>query len=70
MRSASRLSGAVIGFVFFVGTAFVVSGCDGPSQSTETKPIQTDILKKLGKASQAQSDAARSEHVKTKTTKK
>jgi hypothetical protein len=47
-----------------------VSGCDGPSQSTETKPIQTDILKKLGNASQAQSSAARSEHVKTKATKK
>jgi hypothetical protein len=70
MRSAFTLSGALIGLVLLVGTACVVSGCDGPSQPTETKPIQSDILKKLGNASQAQSDAARSEHVKTKATKR
>jgi hypothetical protein len=69
MRSALRLSGALIGLVLFVGTASVESGC-GPSQSTETKPIETDILKKLGNASQAQSNAARSEHEKTKANKR
>jgi hypothetical protein len=48
----------------------VISGCGGASQSTETKPIQTDILKKLGQASQAQSSAAKTDHEKSKVTKK
>jgi len=70
MRSALRLSGAFIGLVLFVGTAVVVGGCDGPSRSNEPKPIQTDILKKLGNASRAQSDAAKGDHEKTKGKKR
>jgi hypothetical protein len=70
MRSALRLIGARTGLVLLVGTAFVVSGCDGTSQSTETKPIQTDILKKLGKASQSQSEAAKGDHENAKAKRK
>ena len=70
MRSALRLSGALIGLMLFVGAVLVVGGCGGDSQATGTKPIQTDILKKLGRASQAQSTAAKSEHEQTKLKKR
>jgi hypothetical protein len=40
--------------------ALVLSGCDSAgSQSTEFKPVESNILKKLGKASQEQNDAAK-----------
>jgi hypothetical protein len=70
MKSAFTLSGVLVGLMLLVATGMAVSGCDGPSGSTETKPIQTDILKKLGQASQAQSNAARSEHAKDKAKKR
>lgn len=61
MRFFRKTCGAILatGLVFALG--FVLSGCDsGGSQSTEYKPIESNILKKLGEGSQAQSDAAKS----------
>jgi len=48
-----------------------MSGCDASGgQKTETKPIETGILKKLGAASQAQSEAAKTEHPAARVKKK
>ena len=48
-----------------------LSGCDAAGgQKTEFKPIQTNILKKLGSASQGQSDAAKAEHLPARAKKK
>ena len=46
----------------FVGLTCALSGCDsGAGETTEYKPIESNILKKLGSAGQAQSDAAQDE---------
>ena len=45
-----------IGLVVAVTTVF--SGCGGDS-GPDVRPIETDILKKLGKANQSQSDTAK-----------
>jgi hypothetical protein len=42
-----------------LGLVCGLSGCDASSGKTEYKPIESNILKKLGSASQAQSDAAK-----------
>jgi len=48
-----------------------MSGCDASGgQKTETRPIETGILKKLGAASQAQSEAAKTEHPSARAKKK
>jgi hypothetical protein len=53
------------------GLAWTMSGCDASGgQKTETKPIETGILKKLGAASQAQSDAAKTEHPSARAKRK
>jgi hypothetical protein len=53
------------------GLTVGLTGCDvSGSQKAETKPIQTDILKKLGAASQAQSEAAKAEHPSARAKKK
>jgi hypothetical protein len=47
---------------FSLGLAVVplalLAGCDGPNAATATKPIESNILKKLGQANQAQSQAS------------
>jgi len=54
-----------------VGLACAMSGCDATgSQKAEYKPIETGILKKLGGASQAQSEAAKAEHPSARTKKR
>jgi hypothetical protein len=53
------------------GLSVGLTGCDAiGSQKAEYKPIQTDILKKLGAASQAQSEAAKAEHPSARAKKK
>jgi hypothetical protein len=53
------------------GLTVGLTGCDASGgQKAESKPIQTDILKKLGAASQAQSEAAKAEHPSARTKKK
>jgi hypothetical protein len=66
-----RFPGGVLSLTLIVGLMVVLSGCDASGgQKAEYKPIETDILKKLGAASQAQSDAARAEHPSARTKKK
>jgi hypothetical protein len=38
-----------------VATLGFLAGCEGPGEATTTKPIESNILKKLGQANQSQS---------------
>jgi hypothetical protein len=40
-----------------VASLAFLAGCDGPGEATTTKPIESNILKKLGQANQSQSQA-------------
>jgi hypothetical protein len=63
MRFVRKALGAMLAMSLVIGSACVLSGCDsGGSQSTQYKPIESNILKKLGTAGQEQSDAAKAEH--------
>jgi hypothetical protein len=63
MRLVSRIIGAMVPLGLVTGLTLGLTGCDtSGSQTTQSKPIETDILKKLGAASQAQSQAAKAEH--------
>ena len=57
--SFGKTCGAILALGLVFGLACVLSGCDGADESTEYKPIESNILKKLGSASQAQSEAAK-----------
>jgi len=71
MRLASKLCGATVSLGLAIGLMGFVSGCDASGgQKTEYKPIETNILKKLGNAGQAQSQAAREAHPQGKLRKK
>jgi len=71
MRFVSRICGALVTLGLVVSSTSILSGCDAAGgQKTEFKPIQTDILKKLGSASQGQSDAAKAEHASARGKKK
>jgi hypothetical protein len=63
MRLMSKICSGMVSLGLAIGLTGVLSGCDpSESQKNEYRPIQTDILKKLGSASQGQSDAVKSEH--------
>jgi hypothetical protein len=64
MRLVSKNCGATVSLGLAIGLMGLISGCDGGGQTTDSKPIETDILKKLGKASQAQSAGANAEHAR------
>jgi hypothetical protein len=60
MRMFWKTCGTTLSLGLVFGLACVLSGCDsGGDQKTEYKPIESNILKKLGSAGQAQSDAAK-----------
>jgi hypothetical protein len=58
MRIVRKACGGVLATSLFFGSACVFSGCDSGG-GDGVKPIETDILKKLGKASQAQGELAK-----------
>jgi hypothetical protein len=58
MRLLGKARGAILGQCLFIGLAWALSGCDSGGTKTETKPIESNILKKLGSAKPAQSEAA------------
>ena len=58
MRFFGRTQCAILGVGVLVGLACGLSGCDSSGAKTEYKPIESDILKKLGGAKPAQSEAA------------
>jgi hypothetical protein len=58
MRSCAKTCGLILGSVLFLGLAGALSGCDSAGAKTEHKPIESNILKKLGNANPGQSEAA------------
>ncbi len=59
MRSLRKVQVTALSMSTAFALAILLSGCDAPgSQATETKPIQSDILKKLGAASKEQGQTA------------
>jgi hypothetical protein len=58
MRSCAKTCGLILGSSLFIGLACALSGCDSSAGKTEYKPIESNILKKLGSAKPAQSEAA------------
>jgi hypothetical protein len=57
MRFYGKTCVATLGLGLFIGLACALSGCDTGGAKAEYKPIQTDILKKLGSANPGQSEA-------------
>jgi hypothetical protein len=64
MRFVRKACGVIIASGLVFGLACVFSGCDSGG-GDGVKPIDTNILKKLGQASQSQTEVA-----KTKATEK
>jgi hypothetical protein len=58
MRLLGKTCGAILGHGLLIGLACALSGCDSGAAKTEYKPIESNILKKLGSAKPAQSEAA------------
>ena len=57
MRLFRNTSGAILGLGLILGLAGALSGCDSAGGKTEYKPVQSNILKKLGDANPGQSEA-------------
>ena len=62
MRIFGKRSAVILGTGLAFGLICALPGCDSSGAKSEYKPIESNILKKLGGASQAQSDAAKAEH--------
>ena len=56
MRLFRNTSGAILGLGLILGLAGALSGCGSAGGNTEYKPIQSNILKKLGAANPGQSE--------------
>jgi len=60
MRFFRKTCGAILAVGLVLGLACIMSGCDSAgSQSTQYKPIESNILKKLGSGSQGQGEKAK-----------
>jgi hypothetical protein len=68
MKLAVKTCVAAFSMGLVVATLGLLAGCGGPGEATTTKPIESNILKKLGQANQSQSavDLAKS-RVKAKS---
>jgi hypothetical protein len=62
MRFFGQKSAVLLGMALVFGLTCALPGCDSSGAKTEYKPIESNILKKLGSASQAQSATAKAEH--------
>jgi hypothetical protein len=49
-----RIGGAALSVGLLVAWAVLLPGCDGSNETTITKPIESNILKKLGQANPSQ----------------
>jgi hypothetical protein len=59
MQLLGKTCGPILTLSLVFGLACAMTGCDsGGNQSTQYKPIESNILKKLGSASQEQGEAA------------
>src|SRR5262249_40982418 len=71
MRFVSKVCRSLISLGLVFGLAFVTSGCDASGgQKTEYKPIESNILKKLGTSGPSQSQAEREAHLPARAKKK
>jgi hypothetical protein len=59
MSLHARFCRRSIGLALVIGLACTLAGCDAGGGKTEYKPIESNILKKLGQANQSQSDLAK-----------
>ena len=59
MRLFGKTCGAILGLGLMIGLACALSGCDAGGAKAEYKPIQSNILKKLGSANPGPSEAVR-----------
>jgi hypothetical protein len=62
MRLIGKRSSVILGTGLVLGLTCALPGCDSSGAKSETKPIDSNILEKLGAASKAQSDAAKAAH--------
>lgn len=71
MRLVSKICGATVSLGLAFGLMGFISGCDASGgQKTEYKPIETNIIKKLGTSGPSQSEAARESYLQGKSKKK
>jgi hypothetical protein len=54
MKFVARIGGAALSVGLLVAWAVLLPGCDTSNESTTTKPIESNILKKLGQSSPSQ----------------
>ena len=59
MQSFRKPCRAILGLGLSIGLACALPGCDTGGAKAEYKPIQSNIIKKLGSANPGQSEAAR-----------
>jgi hypothetical protein len=62
MRVSGKRSAVILGTGLVFGLACALPGCGSSGAKTEYKPVESDVFKKLGAASQAQSAAAKAAH--------
>ena len=70
MRIFGKRSAVILGTGFVFGLICALPGCGSSGAKTEYKPIESNILKKLGGASKEQSAAAKAEHPSARTKKR
>jgi hypothetical protein len=59
MRLFGKTCRAILGLGLLIGLAWALPGCDTGGAKAEYKPIESNIIKKLGSANPGQSEAAR-----------
>ena len=59
MRIFGKRSAVLLGTGLVFGLTCALPGCDSGGSKTEYKPIESNILKKLGSANPGQSEAVR-----------
>ena len=54
MKLVMKTCVAAFSIAVVIATLGLLAGCEGPGEATTTKPIESNILKKLGQANQSQ----------------
>jgi hypothetical protein len=54
MKFVARFGGAALSIGLLVAWAVLLPGCDSSNETTTTKPIESNILKKLGQSTPSQ----------------
>jgi hypothetical protein len=70
MRFVRKACGVILATSLIFGSASILSGCDSGSQSNQMKPIDSNILKKLGQANQSQTELAKTKAMEKMQKKK